>query len=342
MCLVASSPGVASNRPPSSEASSPSADATDSRSKEVLPFGFDVLPMVGTSSARPHAVRRISLNLIGGVSGGTWLLELGSVLNVTLGEVRGVQLSGVGNVTLDRIDGLQGAGALNLAGGDVEGAQLAGAANLTGGDIEGWQAAAAFNLAGGRIDGLQTGVVNVTLGKVDGLQLGVVNVAEQSTASIGLINVIFGGFVDLELSGSIDGLLTTSLRHGGQNTFNTYHAGLYPSSEGLLPVFGLGFGWRHVWMSEWEVSVDVTAFQIQQRVLGDSGSFNVVTKLRPLVGWRPSEYIALSGGPTLNVQTFDADTPTGSIAPYDVWTGTLGSETSFVTWPGLTLEVRFL
>ena len=284
----------------------------------------------------------MSLNLIGGLSGGIRGLELGSALNVTLGDVRGLQLAGVSNLTADRVEGLQGSGALNLTGGDVEGAQVSGVANLTRGDIDGWQAAAAFNLAGERVDGLQTGVVNVTPGEVDGLQLGIVNVAEQSTASLGLINVIFGGFVDLELNGSIDGLLTTSLRHGGEHTFNTYHVGLYPSKEGPLPVFGLGVGWRHVWTADWEVSVDVTALQIQQQVLGESSTFNVVTKLRPLIGWRPSEYVALSGGPTLNLQTFDAKASTGSIAPYDVWTGTIGSETSFAAWPGLTLGVRFL
>jgi hypothetical protein len=188
-------------------------------------FGVDLLPEIGTSAGyEDNHVRHLSLNLLGGFSGGLEGVELSSLFAFTTGAVYGLQLGGLLNLTGSSLYGMQAAGlvnavsgtprgvqlagALNTGGGVLQGLQLAGAANVSNDGVEGVQVAGAANLAGGlhgvqlggalnvldakpgSADGAQLGAVNITTGGVEGLQLGAVNIsAGKPNVQIGIVNI---------------------------------------------------------------------------------------------------------------------------------------------------------
>lgn len=208
--------------------------------QEPVPFGFDFLPYAGTSSNAPERRRVVSLNFIGGLSGGIDAFELGLVFNVDQGLVSGLQLAGALNLVSADLAGIQWAGLANVVTGEVRGAQSApfnyargrvrggqlGALNLAG-PVAGVQAGA-LNIAAGPVLGLQLGALNVAGGEVEGLQAAALNVADDVRgaqlaalnvaggdvrgAQIGAVNVADGAVRGAQIgtlnvaSGPVDGL----------------------------------------------------------------------------------------------------------------------------------------
>jgi len=342
-----------------SEASDRQGQADDNDTSQLVPFGFDFVPFVGTSSALPFARRTVSLNLVGGLSGGIEAIELGSALNLTRGHVRGAQLSGAANLITGDVDGLQGAGAVNVTGGASNGAQLAGAANIAVSDGSGLQGSGALNILGGSFDGLQAsgaanivvgdvsgaqlGVANIAGGRVDGLQLGVVNVAKNSTASIGLMQVMYDGFFELETVGSEEGLVMTGIRHGGDHVYNIYGIGARAGDTAVYPTASLGIGWRHELTDDIEISADLLGIRQFRQDFSADGSGVFLTKFRPLIAWRPNKFISLVAGPTLTVARTDANVNTDArpTPPWSTWQ-IRDTDPNVRLWPGLTLGARLL
>jgi uncharacterized caspase-like protein len=194
----------------------------ESTQPEIVGLGVDLLPRVGTSSGRPEAVRVLSLNLIGGMSGGTRFLEIGGAFNLDSGPVRGLQIGGAFNLSRGlsgaqiggalnvnrgptqglqiggavniaaRLSGVQVAGALNYSGGPARGLQIGGAHNYSGGATSGLQIAGALNYSDGPIRGAQiAGALNVARDDVSGLQVGAINYAggHVDGLQIGAINI---------------------------------------------------------------------------------------------------------------------------------------------------------
>ncbi|MFZ5890875.1 MAG: LA_2272 family surface repeat-containing protein [Myxococcota bacterium] len=186
--------GLAHAEAPPLEASDPndsgaSTPANDKHSECAAPqrrlvFGADFAPYVGTSSVESGrtAVRTLSLNLVGGYSGGLRGFEVGSVLNLEAGCVEGAQIAGVLNASEGSMRGFQVSGAVNLTRGSVRGVQVAGAANVTGPVSAALQVSGAANVVDGDVRGVQiAGATNVTTGWVRGLQLaGAANIATTS------------------------------------------------------------------------------------------------------------------------------------------------------------------
>lgn len=309
----------------------------DDNTHETVPFGFDFAPFVGTSSALPGARRTVSISMLGGLSGGIDVVELGMLLNLSHGSVRGLQVTPGVNTSTD-LTGVQLSGLANIGVGQARGLQASGAVN-TATDLEGLQAGGLLNLAVGSVDGAQvTPGINIASGEVNGLQLGLVNVARDSDASIGLISVFWNGFADLEVFGSDEGLALAGLRHGGDHLYNLYFAGARLFDGTPDPAFGLGIGWRHVLSTDIELSTDISFTQIaEQNGLDRQTS---VVKLRPLVAWRPTSKFAVFGGPTLNAVVSDGPSPLLDRAFWNL-TGT-DADTRAGAWIGATLGVRFL
>ncbi len=334
-------PGSAAAESPSSNPGaisqeSSEADGDDNR-PETVPFGFDFAPFIGTSSALPGARRTVSISMFGGLSGGIDAVELGMLLNLSTGSVRGLQLTPGVNTSTD-LTGLQLSGLANIGVGRAQGLQASTALN-TATDVEGLQLGGLFNLAVGSVQGAQvTPGVNVAAGEVDGLQLGVVNVAQNSDASVGLISVLWDGFVDLEAFGSDEGLALAGLRHGGDHLYNVYFAGARLLDGAPDPAFGLGIGWRHILSTDIELNTDVSFTQIAEQ--NGFERYTGVAKLRPLVAWRPTSKFAVFGGPTLSAVVSDGPSPLLDRAFWNL-TGT-DADTRAGAWIGATLGVRFL
>ncbi|WP_230470384.1 carbohydrate-binding domain-containing protein [Lujinxingia vulgaris] len=183
-------------------------DAVEPRSgDDAIVFGLDLFPYVGTSSALPDAPRVVSFNMVGGLSGGTRLFELGGAFNVTRGDVQGFQLGGAANINAGDRAGMQVAGALNTNGGDVSGLGVGGAANINAGSVEGLQVAGALNINGGDVSGLGVaGAANVNGGSVQGLQVaGALNLNPQAFEGAqvgGALNLTRGDVQGLQIGGA--------------------------------------------------------------------------------------------------------------------------------------------
>lgn len=203
----------------------------------TIPFGLDLLPYVGTSSAGFWRLspRNASLNLIGGLSGGTRGLEIGGAFNLNQGAMRGMQiggalnyvdgdvlglqLGGAANIVSQASKGIQIGGALNVVSQDVKGLQLGGAANIVGGDVLGIQVGGAANIVAGDVLGAQIGAFNLAGPKLGGLQIGAINLGQEVKGlQIGAINITSGQVKGLQI-GAINISERSSTSIGAINIF---------------------------------------------------------------------------------------------------------------------------
>ncbi|TXD36546.1 hypothetical protein FRC98_11955 [Lujinxingia vulgaris] len=301
---------------------------------EAIVFGLDLFPYVGTSSALPDAPRVVSFNMVGGLSGGTRLFELGGALNINTGDVRGVQVGGAANINRASRAGVQVGGALNLNGGqvsgvgvggaaninggdvagvqvggalnvnrgDVAGVQVGGAANINGGDFRGVQVGGALNLTRGDMHGLQIGAVNITGGKARGFQIGAVNIADGEHVGIAAVGIYRGGYVYPQVDVSDEGFVQAGIRHGAGAFYHSYALGTqaFGRGEGQGPGLALSIrmGWRKALSEAVEFSLDAGATSL----IGEGGHnpFSLY-KVRPMVAVELGERLALFGGPTLSL-----------------------------------------
>lgn len=167
----------------------------------------------------------VSINILGGMTGGTDGFEAGGLVNVDLSDLQGAQFAGLGNLVGHHVQGAQFGGLFNIAGTVTKGAQFAGLvnadlalkngifpsaseipynsdsrssqfaglANIRLGNIRGVQMAGLINLVTGNHVGVQTaGLVNIGLRSTKGIQLaGLVNISNEMHTGIqtaGLIN----------------------------------------------------------------------------------------------------------------------------------------------------------
>lgn len=317
-CLIAFGSSATRATPTDAPVPAPT-DGRDEPSVSI-PFGVDLVPYIGTSSALPRARRVVSLNLVGGLAGGLDAFELGGAFNLHSGEVRGLQLSG----------------ALNLVDGPVRGVQLAGALNLATDALVGLQLGT-FNVAGGGVEGAQVGVVNVAGGEVDGLQLGVINVAPKAKAGIGLVNVYWDGWADMDVAITETTLALAGVRHGSGALYNVYYAGTRLDRPRDFTV-GIGIGGRWLITPDLELSIDVTTFStaLEGRFTG----LHSQTSLRPQIAWRIADAFALWAGPTLNVLATDHDALAVDVPSSAVRLSDASEDVQVWLWPGFAAGVR--
>lgn len=358
------------------ETDSPSEGAPDEADEETIAFGFDFLPLLGTSSSHPDARRKVSYNLVGGLSGGIDTFEFGGVFNLATGDVRGVQLAGATNAVLGDVSAAQLAGSMNVVSGTSRGAQLAGGLNLTGedsrgaqlagglnltdgdsagaqisggsnlalGDVDGAQISGGLNLATGQVNGAQISPFNIATGHVDGTQIGVVNVAPSADSGVGVLGIYWDGFLQAEAFGSADGLTMAGIRHGSGSFYNSYFVGTRPFDAGETPLaYGLAVGWRTGMTEGTEFSLDVSGTSLITDDNGWSHENNLsLLKLRPMLSAEITDGIALFGGPTATVMlSNDSQVEANDLAPIDSWQPTDDdAEVDVAIWPGFTAGVR--
>ena len=244
-----------------------------------IPIGFDFLPWIGVSSVHPHALRRFSFNLLGGVSGGLHGFELGTLVNIVNGDTRGIQIAGVTNVVARNTRGGQVSGIANLTGGNVRGSQLA-AFNITRGQMTGLQLGAS-NIAANGLVGAQVSGANIAWGSARGLQLGGVNLTRQQMKGLQLsaANLQLGGShgQGMQLGALNYAYSLTGFQLGAVNLRTGSGGGLFQMGAVNLssqPVKGFTFG----------------AVNISPQASGSFGVINVHWKGNvDLTGWANSE-----------------------------------------------------
>ncbi|CAG5018086.1 hypothetical protein DYBT9275_05922 [Dyadobacter sp. CECT 9275] len=197
-----------------------------------LPYQASLTPGLGTHGKMSSQVEnKVSLNLIGGYTGGVNGVEVAGVFNIARRDVKyfqaaglfnvaggnadGLQAAGFHNQVLDSLKGLQAAGFSNILNQTLYGVQAAGVVNKADGRIKGAQVAGALNLARNGGTGFQaSGVFNYTAGKFHGVQVsGGVNVAREEIAGVQLACV--GNFAKHKSAGMQLGVINYARRLKG-------------------------------------------------------------------------------------------------------------------------------
>ncbi|MCD8539966.1 MAG: carboxypeptidase-like regulatory domain-containing protein [Leadbetterella sp.] len=182
----------------------------------ALPYQMSVTPGVSTQGKlSSQVVNKVSVNLIGGYTGGVNGVEMAGLFNINQknaqyfqaaglfntvsGSVKGVQAGGLYNTVADSLNGFQAGGLFNTVWGAASGMQISGVYGLTGRSIRGIQVSGIFSRVKDTLSGVQiAGIVN-TAGHLSGVQVGLINFAESSDGtSIGLLNFIKNGKLDIQ------------------------------------------------------------------------------------------------------------------------------------------------
>ncbi|WP_437302076.1 LA_2272 family surface repeat-containing protein [Sorangium sp. So ce388] len=271
-------------------------------------------------------------------------------INVVTGPVDGVQ-GGVLNVA-GPVDGVQG-GAVNIAAGSVAGAQV-GLANVAVGESTDVQVSllnaavskstdlqiSLANVAAGESTGTQIGLVNVATGKVRGAQIGLVNYADESPFSLGLLNIVRNGRLDVDVWALESGIVMAGLKHGSEHFHNIYGVGVRLFGDRPLVTYALGLGGRITFGERAFLDLDALGYSLHD----PSSSFEpgaVLAQARALLGLRLAPEFAIFGGPSYNVAF--GDTPEDArLSPYGSIPLRLGDSDAQRAWPGVVLGVEVL
>lgn len=345
--------------------------ANDLRKVKV---GADFVPYVGTSMRDGVEVeRRISFNLIGGITGAVRGLELGGVFNIEAHNVCGAQLAGVFNYVQEHVSGVQ-LSMLNFAGGGVFGAQLGqvniagahvygaqvGEVNIAGSDVTGVQVGL-VNISGGYHYGAQLGLANIIAGEARGLQLGLVNVsakrdhgallglvnaAQNADVSIGLVNVLWHGRTQLDAWATDAGLLMLGFEHGARYSHNIYGFGIKPMAGSPAFSAAFGFGFRVLHAGILTVDVDALTYGLMRRNSErDRLDFASIHQLRVPFTFSFVRGVGLFIAPSVSVSMADSQSNlAGNLALYDSTRliRDANSDWQLRLWPGLSIGLRFL
>ena len=283
------------------------------------------------------------------------------------GDVRGVQLAGIGNVSDGRVRGLQASGIVN-ASGDKQGAQLAGVANralrqrgfqgagvmnyavtmqgmqgsgvlnATSEDARGVQASGVINFAGGRFKGAQlAGVLNVA-GHVDrGVQIGLVNFANTHQGTpIGLFSFVKDTGVRLDTWIDERGFAASAVRSGNRKFANYLGVGgpTDGSTENGAILFGLGGEFSHTQRLYSTVDGMYYVMGLEQSEFDEH-----MIQSRLTIGYKLMPYIAIFGGPSLNLLLSDNLETTVPLPNRFIDRGEWG-DTTYRFWAGFTAGIR--
>jgi hypothetical protein len=226
---------------------------------------------------------KFSVNVLYGVNGGLDGLELGGILNYNHGDVNGMQLAGVANINREHTNGLMWSGCFNLTMEEAEGMQLS-----------------EINIAAGDFTGVQAGVFNYARG-LKGVQFGVVNIVGEDNGAvpIGLINIVRGGYYELEFATSE--VLYTNLNYkmGVEHFYTIFKMGSSRYESNPVYSFGIGFGSMLSLAEKHKLSIDLSVNHIVYNEDWNSDD-NSLSKLDLSYRFYMIEHVALFAGPSLN------------------------------------------
>jgi hypothetical protein len=336
-----------------------------------IPVGADFVPYVGMSMRDGMRVeRRLSFNLLGGITGAVRGVELGGFFNLEGVAVCGAQLSGSLNFVMGDVTGAQ-LSMMNVATGSLLGAQLS-LLNIVGADLVGAQLGllnfARLHVQGAQVgllnvdtlelEGAQVGLLNVTIGTARGAQVGLlnvttgragtlvglVNVAEDADAAFGLLNVLWKGRAQLDVWGSDAGLAMVGLTQGARLNHNIFGIGIRPSTE--LPMFAgtVGLGFR-VSQSRWlSVDIDAVSYVLTgKNSAASSLDFAFVHQLRLPITLYLLPGIGLFIAPSLSVSAVEHDSSLQKqLALFGSTRLTAADSQGWVVriWPGASIGIR--
>lgn len=158
-------------------------------SEGMLPLAIGIIPPLQMPPETWDIVG-IRLNLLVGRHNNVTILDIGTLANLSLGKMQGIEVAGIWNQVYQDLMGIQVSGIANRVYGDLTGLQIAGIANYNGAaDTTGLQIAS-VNVNQGETTGVQIGIYN-QVESMSGVQIGLFNSADNFIGmQLGLCNLI--------------------------------------------------------------------------------------------------------------------------------------------------------
>ncbi|THU39873.1 hypothetical protein FAM09_08225 [Niastella caeni] len=353
------------------------AQSTTSQQKNIhAPVRIAFVPGLSSQGKNDkHTISNLSLNVLGGATGGVNGVELGTLFNINKMNMQGVQAAGYFNITGGDVNGLQmaslfnsaknnltgiqlsgkinyvkknsrglqAAGLYNQVSGSITGAQLAGICNYTRQSVTGMQLAGIANINNSSIKGMQlSGILNYTK-HLKGLQLGLINIADTSNGySIGLINIVKKGYHKITLSSNEVLNTNLALKSGNAKLYNILLVGVNAGGDEKSFSYGYGIGHEIKVGKRFTINPEITS---QYLYLGDWDYTNLLNKFQVLATVKLAPGIALFAGPSFAAYYTDqTDAVKGYkfLVPNDNYNNFKLWNDNFTGWIGWTAGISLL
>lgn len=296
-----------------------------------LPYQMSFTPGASTQGKlSSQVVNKVSINMIGGYTGGVNGAEIGGLFNINrksvryfqaagifntvFGSVRGVQAGGIYNTVADSVNGLQVGGLFNRVGAFTSGIQTAGICNFAENNLRGVQVAGGFNRVRDTLSGVQAGIVN-SAGHLAGLQVGLINFAESSDGvSIGLLNFIKDGRFDIQVYTTEVFSVALAVKTGTRRFYTSLiFAGDFMNNPAHYSL-GLYLGTEMHLHRRWFTKLEAGQSLIVADKWENSASF---LRFQPELHYRVSPRLSVFAGPSLSAYRKPSeDTNTYDALPY--------------------------
>ncbi len=279
----------------------------------------------------PQVENFVSINVLGGYTGGTNAFEVGGLFNINRrntkyfqaaglfnmvgGNLYGFQVAGLHNHVLGNVHAFQAAGISNYDNGNMYGMQVAGIynhvrdtfagfrvagiANYSGKKFSGFEVAGIGNVARQSMSGVQIASIFNYAKKVNGLQIGLINVADSSNGfSIGLINIVQHGLHQVALSSNEITNTNIDIKTGNKKLYSILHAGYNISNNNKVFSYGYGIGTVVQFNRTLSLQPEVKARYLYT---GDWSYSNILSSLGLNLQVKLAKNIALFAAPVFNV-----------------------------------------
>jgi CarboxypepD_reg-like domain len=298
------------------------------------PFQISLTPRLSSHGyLSAQVVNKFSLNVLGGYTAGTSIIEVGGLFNIDKknvqyfqaaglfnkvgGRVTGFQVAGLNNTVLDTTKGFQAAGLNNFikgkfsgfqAGGiynhvtdSLRGFQAAGIANFVNKKVTGMQVAGIANISNKETDGVQiAGILNYSK-KLKGVQIGLINISDSSDGySIGLINIVKHGYHKVSFSANEVTNVNVAFKTGNRKFYSILMGGLNASANNKVYSYGYGLG-SEIRLDKWKIFSFNPELTSQYLYLGSWNYTNILNKASLNLNFKLNKYISFYAGPSFNV-----------------------------------------
>lgn len=334
----------------------------DSSTLRKATFHLSFITPVGTNGMESwNTINKISLNLVGGYSGGVDGAEFSGFGSVIRHHMNGFQGAGFANVVMGTTEGAQFAGFANVSRGSIKGAQFAGFANVVNDSSVAFQLSGFANVVNGRLTGIQTaGFANVVNGDlhgaqmagfinvardVEGTQLGVINIARSYTkgAPVGIFSFVKNGYRAIEISGNESFYGMVSFKTGVREFYNILSIGASVRNDRVNFGWGYGFGTLITTGQKTELAIEALSFHVNEDEWF-TNRLNLLNRLQATLSWEINSQLKVFGGPSFNVMVSKASDQNGkqispAIVPWTVY-DRVHRDTRVQMYPGFSVGVR--
>ncbi|QNR83616.1 hypothetical protein H9N25_16915 [Pedobacter riviphilus] len=248
--------------------------------------------------------------------------QIGGIYNKVNQDFRGMQVSlglndigknfngfqiGTLNLIPEKQEGVQIGLASNIVNGESHGMQIAGIVNLNK-ESNGLNIAGLGNYTANTASGLQTGAINYAK-NLKGVQLGVFNISNQNDGySIGLINVALKGYHKFSVGTNESTTYNFTYKGGSKRLYNMLMFGMNKKSVEKIYTGGLGFGKEMKLFNSVSLNPEISCQFVYQ---GSWDYINLLNKFELPINIRLNKWLAIQGGPSVNVYHTKQNTKIG-------------------------------